>query len=120
MPFIVKEFKDNVGLDVSNPSYYTFDIYAELDGTSKWLSVPYELFFPWIIRESKTLEKYIDNHKFKNWEDVILDLNSLDYNWNKNLAAYIEKFYHKKLFDILPTYCPETFDDLHNDEDDDD
>ena len=119
MSYILKEIRDNVGIEQNHPSFSTFDILAERDGITKWLSIPHELYFPWALKESKQLELYIEKHNFKDWEEAIEDLNSLEYDWNKNMSRYVERYYPKRLFDILPEYFPDKFDNQFNDLDDD-
>jgi hypothetical protein len=121
--YVIKKYLDNIGVDKNNPSHKTFDILVEYDGKIKWVSVPHDLYFTWAIKDSEKLEKYVENHMFENWEDVITDLTSLDYNWNKELKRYIDKVYPKRLFAILHEYNPESFNEESNnlfDDDDDD
>jgi len=107
MTYTLKEIRDNIGIDKNHPSFSTFDVLAETNGIKKWLSIPHELYFPWALKESKQLCNYIEKHNFKTWEDAIEDLNSLDYDWNKNMSRYVDKYYPKRLFDILPEYSPD-------------
>lgn len=105
--YIIKEIRDNVGISKDNPSFSTFDLLVDLNGVVKWISVPHEIYFPWAIKDSEKLEKYLEKNNFDNFEQAISDLTSLDYDWNKQLTRYIDKCYPKKLFNILPEYFPD-------------
>lgn len=118
MEYKIKEIKDNTKVDRDNPSYCTFDVLVEYDGKTKWISVQHTDYFVWAMLDSKSLESYIENKNFKNWDDTIEDLSELNYDWDKEMIRYLEKFYPKRVFMILPEYDADSFDIFDFDEDD--
>lgn len=117
MGYKVKEIRDNVGISKDHSSFSTFDVLTELDGNSKWISVPHELYFPWALMDSKKLQEYMDKKDFKNWEEAIKDLTELDYDWTAQMTRYIERNYAKRQFPALPYFNPDKEDGDHEDED---
>ena len=119
--YTVKQVRDNVTVHPTHPTAGTFDVLAEYNSDVRWISVPYDLFFKWALSNSKTLELYIEKHKLKTWEDIIKDLNELEYDWNANMVKYMDKYYAKRLFKLLPQYNADNLGDkFMNDFDEDD
>jgi hypothetical protein len=117
MPYILEEIRYNLELENSHPSFFTFDVLTNLDGDKRWLSVPYELYFEWVMKENESLGKYINQPKFKNLRQVIKDLIDLEFDFNESITKYIHAFYTYKIFKSLPTYNPDKF--FEQDDDDD-
>ena len=120
MGYTIKELRDNIGIDKDHPSFATFDVLTEYKGDTRWLSVPHELYFPWALMDSQTLQDYIEKRNFKNWEDAIKDLTELEYDWLTQMTKYIEKYYPKKEYEILPRYNPDKLNGQLEFDDDDD
>jgi hypothetical protein len=108
MTYIIKELRDNVDLDIKNPSFGTFDVLVHLDDNTKWLSIPYELYFEWSSKNNEKLMNYINQPKFTNFHQVIRDLKDLEYDFEKYLLQYIEKFFSPQIFKNLPSYNPDS------------
>lgn len=120
MNYKIKELRSNTELNYNDPSFCTFDVLTELDGESKWLSIPYELYFEWSSQNNSGLAKYINKPEFKTHKDIILDLNELGFDFKESMLDYINNFYSKNIFEKLPTYDPDKFYGLLEDEDNDD
>jgi len=119
MTYTLKEIRDNIQLDRDNPSYCTFDVLTELDGESKWLSIPYDLYFEWASSDNENLSKYINKPEFFDYHKVIEDLLELGFDFKTSLLKYITSCYRASVFKKLPGYNPDNFFELGDDEDED-
>ena len=79
----------------------------------------YTEYFVWAMHESKKLELYIESKNFGNWDDAIIDLTELNYDWNVEMARYMEDMYPKKIFLVLPKYKAEDLNSFLDDDEDD-
>ena len=118
--YIVKEVVDNISVEQSHPSWGSFDVLAEYSSNSRWINVPYDLFFKFILLESEALQIYLDKHNFKNWEEIIKDLNELEYDWKVNMVKYMDRYYSKKHFNLLPRLNIDSSLNKFDDDDEDD
>lgn len=119
MAYTIKELRDNIELEEDNPSFCTFDVLTELEGESKWLSIPYDLYFDWASQNNDSLAKYINKPEFKNHHDIISDLIELGFSFEESMLNYIENFYTRSVFKKLPTYDPDKFFGFMEEDDDD-
>lgn len=120
--YTVIEIRNNIDLKREHKIFATFDILAQLDGTKKWISIHYDTFFTWALLDSESLQRYIDGKNFPSWKEVIIDLTELDYDWNKQMERYMDSYYSKKLFLVLPEYNADNlnpFISFDGDDDDD-
>lgn len=107
--YSILEFRDNIGVHVSHPSFGTFDIRVKLIETDliKWVSIPHELFFEYLKNCNPSLHEYVDSRNFFTWEDAIADLYELGYSFNQDILKYLTAKYSKFIFNTMATYNPD-------------
>lgn len=109
--FKILELRTNEdACSITSASYATFDVKLTLatGGPVKWVSVPHELFFEYLICCNPNLYDYIENFlKGEPTEIVVYDLLDLGYDFEPDLLQYIEAKYSKEVFKILPSYDPD-------------
>lgn len=109
MIYKISEFRTNTYLEKSHPSFYTFDVLTELiaEGEEKWLSIPYEMYFEWVLINNEKLTEYIKKREFHHHLELIKDLEEIGFNFEKSVAEYIHKYYPPQIFIMLPYYFPD-------------
>ena len=107
--YTIQELRTNEELPITHPSWNTFDVHVIHDkfGTSKWVSICYELFFEHLKFSNPELSSYIENNLQDTWEDQIVDLFSLGYNFHDYVVKYIYAHYNDFTFKVMPNYDPD-------------
>ena len=107
--YTLRELRLNETIELSHPSLGTFDVRiynADLD-VEKWVSIPHELFFDFIEKHDGSLYNYIHMREFSNWEEVIIDLLSIGFDFKQYILDYVTACYSKFTFECMPSYDPD-------------
>jgi hypothetical protein len=112
MIYKILELRKNIDLNKNHPSFYTFDVLVTLikENEEKWLSVPYEMYFEWVLKNNKKLSKYIEKREFAHHLHLLSDLDEIGFKFEESLMEYINIYYPENIYLMLPCYYPDEFD----------
>ena len=112
--YTLLELRCNSNVNHDHPSFGTFDVLIQLNteaagNLTKWVSIPHELFFDFIVSYDTQLNAYITKCDYANWEMCIDDLIELGYDFTPAMLGYMKMWYEPFVFSSMPGDDPDFF-----------